>query len=93
MGAHAKALVVTTLIMEVTTLVALTAVWALLSELHFGRQVIIGGLIATGIAAADHRPIGAPQPLQPPNLIGTPATKHPPAHRPGRPATRVDRPC
>ena len=48
MGRFPKALVMTLLIMEITAIVALTTVWALLSELHASQTIINAGL---GIAA------------------------------------------
>jgi hypothetical protein len=49
MGRFLKALVMTLLIMEITAIVALTAVWALLSELH-ASQIFIN--IALGLSGA-----------------------------------------
>lgn len=49
MGRFPKALVMTLLIMEITAIVALTAVWTSLSELH-ASQVIIN--IALGLSVA-----------------------------------------
>ncbi|KCZ92929.1 hypothetical protein HJO_08237 [Hyphomonas johnsonii MHS-2] len=49
MGRFLKALVMTLLIMEITTIVALTAVWTALSELHASQTVILTGQGLTAI--------------------------------------------
>ena len=110
MGIYLKALVVTTLLMEITTLVALTAVWAILSELHVAGVIVSGALVLTGVMLfvpavvvfrravdAERRMaaetctngdqaaiLGSPDPLTPPNLLGTamPRSRSRPA-RPG----------
>ena len=49
MGIHIKALIVTTLIMEISSLFALTAIWAVFTELHASGLLVNGALMA-GVA-------------------------------------------
>lgn len=49
MGVYVKALVVTTLLMEIATLVSLTAVWAVLTELHVASAIVFSALVLTGV--------------------------------------------
>lgn len=44
MGRFVKALVMTFLLMEITAIVALAAVWTVLSELHAAQSVMVGGI-------------------------------------------------
>jgi hypothetical protein len=52
MGRFLKALVMTLLLMEITAIVALTAVWTVLSELHASQSILFAapGLTAAGLS-------------------------------------------
>jgi len=49
MGRFLKALVMTFLLMEITAIVSLTAIWIVLSRLHASPSVLIGGIATASV--------------------------------------------
>ena len=47
-----KAIIPTFLISEIAAITFMTATWAILSEMHAGLNVIIGGEVVTGVGIA-----------------------------------------